>query len=73
MVTTPAIAEVLTQRSYFNTFGGNPVYASVGHAVFKVIEKENLQHNAFVVGLLLKQCLNSLKEKYESKSSFLML
>ncbi|CAA2959437.1 alanine--glyoxylate aminotransferase 2 homolog 3, mitochondrial-like [Olea europaea subsp. europaea] len=57
--------KVLTHRSYFNTFGGNPVCDSVGHAVLKVIEKENLQQNAFVVGLLLKQCLNSLKEKYE--------
>lgn len=73
MVTTPAIAEVLTQRSYFNTFGGNPVCTAAGHAVLKAIDRENLQQNAFNVGLHLKQRLNSLKEKYESTSSFLML
>lgn len=65
VVTTPAIAKVLTQRSYFNTFGGNPVCTAAGHAVLKVIDRENLQQNAFNVGLHLKQRLNSLKEKYE--------
>jgi len=36
-------------------------------AVLKVIEKEQLQKNAFVVGSYLKQRLNTLKEKYECK------
>lgn len=67
MVTTPEIAEVLTRRSYFNTFGGNPVCTAAGHAVLKVIEKEGLQENAHVVGSYLKERLNALKDKYESK------
>ncbi|MCI62831.1 alanine-glyoxylate aminotransferase-like protein, partial [Trifolium medium] len=50
VVTTPEIAKVLTRRSYFNTFGGNPVCTAAGLAVLKVIEKEKLQENAFVVG-----------------------
>lgn len=66
VVTTPAIAKVLTHRSYFNTFGGNPVCTAAGHAVLKVIEKENLQQNALTVGSYLKQRLSSLKDKYES-------
>ena len=67
VVTTPEIAEVLTRRSYFNTFGGNPVCTAAGLAVLKVIEKEQLQQNAFVVGSHLKERLTALKDKYECK------
>ncbi|PIA58072.1 hypothetical protein AQUCO_00500183v1 [Aquilegia coerulea] len=67
VVTTPEIAQVLTRSSYFNTFGGNPVCTAGAHAVLKVLEKEKLQENAFVVGSYLKQRLTSLQDKYESK------
>ncbi|OVA17238.1 Aminotransferase class-III [Macleaya cordata] len=65
VVTTPEVAQVLTQRSYFNTFGGNPVCTSAGHAVLRVIEKEKLQENALVVGSYLKERLHSLERKYD--------
>lgn len=65
VVTTPEIAEVLTRRSYFNTFGGNPVCTAAGHAVLRVIERENLQENAHVVGSYLKERLTTLKDKHE--------
>ncbi|XP_051142833.1 alanine--glyoxylate aminotransferase 2 homolog 3, mitochondrial-like [Andrographis paniculata] len=65
VVTTPEIAKVLAYRSYFNTFGGNPMCTAAGLAVLKVIEKENLQQNASTVGSYLKQRLDSLKNKYE--------
>lgn len=65
VVTTPEIAEVLTRRCYFNTFGGNPLCTAAGLAVLKVIEKENLQENALVVGSHLKKRLTELKDKYE--------
>ncbi|GMJ08533.1 alanine:glyoxylate aminotransferase 3 [Hibiscus trionum] len=65
VVTTPEIAAVLTRRSYFNTFGGNPVCTAAGLAVLKVIEKEKLQENAFVVGTYLKERLAALKDKYD--------
>lgn len=71
VVTTPQIAEVLTRRTYFNTFGGNPVCTSAGHAVLRVIQKENLQENAHVVGSYLEERLNSLKDKHESTGLFL--
>ncbi|KAK7395008.1 hypothetical protein VNO78_15549 [Psophocarpus tetragonolobus] len=64
VVTTPEIAKALTRRSYFNTFGGNPVCTAAGLAVLRVIEKEKLQENAFVVGSYLKERLNELKDKY---------
>jgi hypothetical protein len=60
-------------RSYFNTFGGNPVCTAAGSAVLKVIEKEKLQQNAFVVGSHLKERLTALKDKYEGKVSSLIL
>ncbi|KAK4749524.1 hypothetical protein SAY87_026973 [Trapa incisa] len=65
VVTTPEIAEVLTRRCYFNTFGGNPVCTSAGLAVLNVIEKEKLQENAHVVGSYLKDRLLNLKDKYD--------
>ncbi|PSS32733.1 Alanine--glyoxylate aminotransferase 2 3 like [Actinidia chinensis var. chinensis] len=65
VVTTPEIAQVLTRRSYFNTFGGNPVCTAAGHAVLRVIERENLQENAHVVGSYLKERLTDLKDKHE--------
>ncbi|XP_057756942.1 alanine--glyoxylate aminotransferase 2 homolog 3, mitochondrial-like [Arachis stenosperma] len=65
VVTTPEIAKALTQRNYFNTFGGNPVCTAAGLAVLRVIEKENLQENALLVGSYLKQRLNSLQDKYD--------
>ncbi|ONK62471.1 uncharacterized protein A4U43_C07F4220 [Asparagus officinalis] len=65
VITTPEIAEVLTRRSYFNTFGGNPVCTAGGLAVLKVIEKERLQENACVVGSYLKDRLKALQKKHE--------
>lgn len=67
MVTTPQIAKVLTYSNYFCTFGGNLVCSAAGLAVLRVIEKERLQQNAFVVGSYLKERLSSLMEKHESK------
>ncbi len=50
---------------YFNTFGGNPVSCAVGMAVLDVMERENLQQNAFVVGGYLKEELGKLQSKHE--------
>lgn len=36
VVTTPKIAQVLTQALHFNTFGGNPLACAVGMAVMDV-------------------------------------
>lgn len=69
VVTTPEVAHVLTRRSYFNTFGGNPVCTAGGLAVLRVLEKEKLQENAFVVGSYMKERLRHLQEKHDSKPS----
>lgn len=45
VVTTPKIAEALTSRIHFNTFGGNPVSCAAGMAVLEIIDRDNLQKN----------------------------
>jgi len=65
VVTTPAIAEALTQALHFNTFGGNPVASAVGLAVLDVIETERLQRNAASVGTHLLLALAELRDKFE--------
>ncbi len=65
VVTTPQIAQSLTGKVHFNTFGGNPVVSAIGKAVLEVIEKENLQANALKIGGYIFGGLNKLKEKHK--------
>ncbi len=48
----------------FSTFGGNPVSMVAALAVIKVIEEDDLRHNAATVGAYLRGRLEELKEKY---------
>jgi alanine-glyoxylate transaminase/(R)-3-amino-2-methylpropionate-pyruvate transaminase len=64
VVTTPAIAQTLTQRIHFNTFGGNPVSCAIGKAVLEVIDREKLQQASRERGAQLFQGLEKLKAKY---------
>ena len=64
VVTTPEIANVLTQRTHFNTFGGNPVVTAIGKAVLEVIEQEGLQDNALTQGRHILKGLEALKDKH---------
>jgi alanine-glyoxylate transaminase/(R)-3-amino-2-methylpropionate-pyruvate transaminase len=65
VVTTRRIAEALTTRHHFNTFGGNPVVCAIGRAVLEVIDREHLQENALRVGGYLKAGLEQLAQKHE--------
>ncbi|MEP1206954.1 MAG: aminotransferase class III-fold pyridoxal phosphate-dependent enzyme [Rhizobiaceae bacterium] len=49
---------------YFNTFGGNPVSCAAAMAVLDVIDEENLQENARVVGHYARAGLERLAEKH---------
>lgn len=60
VTTRREIAERLTQRIHFNTYGGNPVSMAAGLAVLEVIEEEGLQRNASTVGGRLKTGLREL-------------
>ncbi|MCC7461317.1 MAG: aspartate aminotransferase family protein [Gammaproteobacteria bacterium] len=58
------LAAYRRQFSYFNTFGGNPVSAAVGHAVLRVIEREGLLQNACEVGRYLRDGLRRLAGRH---------
>ena len=64
VVTTPQIAEVLTQALHFNTFGGNPVACAVGLAVLDVMEEERTQHNCHLVGTYFLRELATLRDQF---------
>jgi alanine-glyoxylate transaminase/(R)-3-amino-2-methylpropionate-pyruvate transaminase len=64
VVTTHKIAQSLTGKVHFNTFGGNPVVSAMGHAVLEVIEQENLQANALRLGQHIHAGLAKLKAKH---------
>ena len=48
----------------FSTFGGNPVTCAAALATIRVIEENDLPHNARVVGDYLRERLEALKEKF---------
>lgn len=64
VTTRREIAESMTQRVHFNTYGGNPVCMAAGLAVLEVIEEDGLQENSRVVGAHFKQGLEDLKQRH---------
>jgi alanine-glyoxylate transaminase/(R)-3-amino-2-methylpropionate-pyruvate transaminase len=64
VTTRREIAEAMTQRIHFNTFGGNPVCMAAALAVLEVIEEEGLQENALVVGAHFKRGLEELQSRH---------
>lgn len=64
VVTTQKIAQTLTGRLHFNTFGGNPVVCAQASAVLDVIDREKLQQNSQKIGNRILTGLNELKEKH---------
>jgi alanine-glyoxylate transaminase/(R)-3-amino-2-methylpropionate-pyruvate transaminase len=65
-VTTRAeIAQVLAQKTHFNTFGGNPVSMAAGLAVLDAIDEDGLQENSRVIGARLKRALQRLAAEHE--------
>ena len=64
VTTRKEIAEALTSRTHFNTFGGNPVSMAAGLAVLEVIDEEGLQENARKVGGRLLQGLRRLQKSH---------
>jgi len=64
MTARPDVAKVMKNRVHFNTFGGNPVSMAQGLATLEVIDEENIQHNALVVGGFIKEGLLALQQKH---------
>lgn len=64
VTTRREIAETLTQRTHFNTYGGNPVSMAAGLAVLETIDEDGLQENARVVGGRLLRGLRRLQQEH---------
>jgi alanine-glyoxylate transaminase/(R)-3-amino-2-methylpropionate-pyruvate transaminase len=65
VTTRREIAEALTRRTHFNTFGGNPVSMAAGLAVLDVIDEEHLQENARIVGARFLEGLRNLQKQHQ--------
>lgn len=65
VVTTPKIANALSSRIHFNTFGGNPVSCAAGMAVIEIIDRDNLQLNCLERGRQLMDGYNELMRKHD--------
>ena len=63
--TAPIIEAFRESFRYFNTFGGNPVSCAAAMSVLDVIEQEELQENARIVGAYARDGLTKLAQKYE--------
>jgi len=61
VVATRAVSEAFASGpEYFNTFGGNPVCAAAGVAVFDVLASEQLKQRATETGEILRGALRAL-------------
>ncbi len=65
VVTTPEIAaDFARESSYFNTFGGNPVSATVGKTVLEIVRRDDLLGNVRRSGEYLRAGLCKLADKH---------
>ncbi len=65
VVCTDAVASSFEQGvEFFSSFGGNPVSCAIASAVLDIIEEENLQLNAKIVGDYYQSRLLELAEKH---------
>lgn len=58
------IAEPMSAKKFFNTYGSNPMSCAAGRAVLRAIDEDDTQQNAKEVGGYMMQKLQDLKEKH---------
>ncbi len=66
MVTTRGHSERFDERGrFFATYGGNPASCAVALEMLKIVEDEQLQQNALVVGEYFREQLRELAKRHE--------
>ncbi|XP_022246511.1 alanine--glyoxylate aminotransferase 2, mitochondrial-like isoform X1 [Limulus polyphemus] len=65
VVTTPEISKTLSEATFFNTFGGNPVACAVGSTVLDIIDEEKHMENCNRIGKHLLDQLAKLRDEFE--------
>jgi alanine-glyoxylate transaminase/(R)-3-amino-2-methylpropionate-pyruvate transaminase len=58
------VAQAMTKRLHFNTYGGNPVSMAQGLATLDVILEEKIQQRAKEIGGYLKDGLQELQKRH---------
>ena len=58
------IAKQLSQKTHFNTFGGNPVSMAAGQAVLDIIDEDGLQQNCKERGAQFRAGLEKLQRSH---------
>ncbi len=64
VVTKPEIAQAMTRKLHFNTYGGNPVSMAQGIATLDVILEEKIQQRAKEIGAYLVEGLRDLQKRH---------
>lgn len=64
VVARRGVADALSGKFLFHTYGANPVCCAAGRAVLQAIGAEGLQRNAAEVGGALLQVLRDLQQRY---------
>lgn len=64
-VSRPDVAQAMTKRLHFNTYGGNPVSMAQALATLDVILQEKIQDRAREIGGYLKQGLQDLQSRHD--------
>jgi len=64
VVSRREVADAITAKQFFNTYGGNPTMTAAAREVLKVTQEEGLQANAKLVGKAFADMLLRLQKKY---------
>ncbi|MBF0529467.1 MAG: aspartate aminotransferase family protein [Deltaproteobacteria bacterium] len=59
------IAEAMSQKKFFNTYGSNPMACAAGRAVLRIIDEDGMMENAKVTGNLLMKRLEAVKNRHD--------
>ena len=58
------IAEAMTKKQFFNTYGGNPTMCASSLGVLETLKEDKVQENALIVGQEFYNVLKRLQKKY---------